>query len=80
LNALSAGKAARDWRISREQIEKKLLMLHFRQHYRAISGSLRTWRQVADWTDESTMPEWTGEGGVEQPADSRPALAAAAHR
>ena len=66
LNRLTAGKAARDWRISREQIEKNLLMLHFRQHYRAISGALRTWRQIPDWTDESAMPQWALDGKVEQ--------------
>ena len=62
LNAITNGTAARNWRISREQMEKNLLMLHFRQHYRAISGALRTWRQVSDWTDESTMPQWALDG------------------
>jgi hypothetical protein len=66
LNCLTRGKAARDWRISREQIQRNLLMLHFRQHYRAILGALRTWRQIADWTDESTMPRWALEGTSEQ--------------
>lgn len=66
VNAITNGKAARDWSISREQLDKELLLLHFRQHYRAVLGSLRAWRQVQNWTQESEIPRWAAGGADPQ--------------
>lgn len=63
LNAVTGGLAGDTLCIRREQIEKRLILTHFTQHYNAILGSLQTWRQVRDWTDEASLPRWvvTGE-------------------
>ncbi len=57
-NALTGGLAARELCISREQLDKLLLVQHFMEHYQTIVGSLLTWRQFPDWLDTSALPEW----------------------
>lgn len=61
-NLLSAGQAAQTLCISRSQLEKDFLVVHFMQHYNAIAGSLLTWRQVADWLNRAALPEWVVSG------------------
>jgi hypothetical protein len=61
-NLTTGGLAARQLCLSRQQLEKLLILLHFRKHYAAISGSLQTWRQVRDWDNERTLPRWVVEG------------------
>lgn len=61
-NVATAGLAARELCISRRQIEKQLILIHFQKHYAAISGSLQTWRQIRDWDDESSLPGWVIRG------------------
>jgi len=62
-NLATGGLAASQLCISRQQIEKGLLLTHFSQHYNTIVGSLQTWRQIRDWLDEAALPRWvvTGE-------------------
>ncbi len=61
-NLATAGLAAQELCISRQQIEKQLILIHFQKHYAAISGSLQTWRQIRDWDDESSLPGWVLRG------------------
>ena len=61
-NGLSNGYAANALCISREQLERFFLLLHFRQHYQTIVGSLLTWRQIPDWLDEKNLPSWVISG------------------
>lgn len=61
-NALTGGRAARDLCISREQLEKFMLVRHFLEHYTMISGSLVTWRRVGDWLDPESLPDWVSTG------------------
>jgi hypothetical protein len=61
-NQLTGGHAAQDRCISREQLDWAFLLQHFSVHYRAIQGSLVTWRSVPDWTDEARVPEWAKRG------------------
>lgn len=61
-NALTAGQAADRLCISREELEKAFLIQHFRQHYDMMTGALQTWRRIADWTDEGSLPEWVRTG------------------
>ncbi|HEY7214964.1 MAG TPA: hypothetical protein VIC28_10065, partial [Thermoanaerobaculia bacterium] len=61
-NLLSGGRAARDLCISRGQLEKDMLVQHFQQHYTLITGSLMTWRSVANWLDPAKIPLWVAEG------------------
>jgi hypothetical protein len=62
-NLLTGGLAARELCISREQLEKRLILQHFMKHYQAVTGSIQTWRQIRDWLDERSLPRWvvTGE-------------------
>lgn len=57
-NLATLGWARRTLCISREQLEKLFLVFHFSQYYTMMTGSLLTWRQIADWRDEATLPEW----------------------
>jgi hypothetical protein len=57
-NLLSGDRAERDLCISKEQLEKDMLVQHFRQHYQMLLGSLFTWRQIADWQDAEKLPSW----------------------
>jgi hypothetical protein len=61
-NALTADRAAQQLCISREQLEKDFLAQHFIQHYVTIVGSLLTWRQIPDWLDGASLPEWVVAG------------------
>lgn len=57
-NVLTGGEAARQYCISKEQLEKEMLLQHFMQHYQMIIGSLLTWRQIPDWLDRANLPDW----------------------
>ncbi len=61
-NIFSAGTAERELGISKETLEKDFLVKHFRQHYQTVAGSLKTWRQIPDWSKESELPTWVREG------------------
>jgi hypothetical protein len=57
-NFITNGEAADSWCISVSNLLKSMLVQHFQQHYQMITGALLTWRQVFDWRDEKTIPEW----------------------
>lgn len=61
-NLFTGGLASQQLCISREQLEKGLILKHFSQHYNTITGSLQTWRQIRDWLDEATLPAWVISG------------------
>ncbi|HEX9941232.1 MAG TPA: hypothetical protein VGG03_04390, partial [Thermoanaerobaculia bacterium] len=62
-NLFTGGLAAQEFCISREQLEKRLILQHFMKHYQAVAGSIQTWRQIRDWLNEASLPRWviTGE-------------------
>jgi len=60
-NRLTGG-AAKSVCISRRHLAKVFLYQHYLQHYQAVSGSLTTWRQIPDWTDEAALPDWVRSG------------------
>lgn len=62
VNALSAGQAAERLCISREQLDRVFLQQHFLQHYQAIIGSLFTWRQIGNWLEPESLPDWVVSG------------------
>jgi hypothetical protein len=62
LNTLTGDQAAQQLCISKEQLDKVFLLQHFMQHYETIAGSLMTWRQVADWLDSDSLPDWVVKG------------------
>jgi hypothetical protein len=57
-NLITNGEAGDSWCISVSNLLKGMLVEHFQQHYQMITGALLTWRQVLDWRDGSTIPEW----------------------
>jgi hypothetical protein len=61
-NLLTAGRAERDFCVSEKQILKGFLLKHVEQHFHTITGSLRTWRHIPDWTDEGALPAWVVSG------------------
>jgi hypothetical protein len=61
-NLVSGGLAEGQLCISRETLDKLFLVQHFRQHYQTIVGSLLTWRQIEDWTDDAALPAWVVNG------------------
>lgn len=62
VNALTGGLAAEQLCMSREQLERDFLAQHFMQHYSTIVGSLLTWRQIPNWLDSATLPDWVVNG------------------
>lgn len=64
LNLATFGQASRLYCISREQLEKLMLIFHFNQYYAMVTGSLLTWRQVPDWLDRPALPEWARTGRI----------------
>lgn len=61
-NLSTGNQAARKLCISREQLEKTFLVKHFDQHYQMLNGALQTWREIPDWTDEASLPDWVKTG------------------
>jgi len=62
VNLLSGNLAAEQLCISRETLDKLFLVQHFRQHYQTVVGSLLTWRQIEDWTNDQALPPWVISG------------------
>jgi hypothetical protein len=62
LRLASGGLSERQLCISREQLEKEMLVQHYHQVYQLVTGSLLTWRQIPDWLDEAALPRWVKTG------------------
>ena len=62
LDVLTSGLSARELCITREQLEKEMLVKHFVQNYELIRGSLFTWRQIPDWLADEDLPPWVRQG------------------
>lgn len=61
-NVITSGGAARNLGVSRKQLHKNFLVAQFKQHYNVVAGSLATWRQIPDWLDRQSLPEWVVSG------------------
>jgi hypothetical protein len=61
-NLLSGGMAGRRLGISRTQLEKMMLVQHFKQHYQMLISSLLVWRMVPDWTRPEMLPDFCHRG------------------
>ena len=57
-NAATFGALDKSCCISREQIEKNMLLQHFFQNYDMINGAQNTWRRIGDWLNENQLPKW----------------------
>jgi hypothetical protein len=61
-NMLTIGMAGRQLGITTEQLEKRMMVQHFMQHYQLLVNSLTVWRQIGDWTDAEHLPEFCRRG------------------
>ncbi|MEX1129032.1 MAG: hypothetical protein WEB50_10735 [Vicinamibacterales bacterium] len=61
-NTMTGGMAGRQLGISKEVLEKRMLVQHFMQHYAMLINSLLVWRMIPDWTDHERLPEFCDRG------------------
>jgi hypothetical protein len=61
-NTMTGGMAGRQLGISKEVLEKRMLVQHFMQHYALLINSLLVWRLVPDWTDADKLPDFCTQG------------------
>jgi hypothetical protein len=61
-NTITGGMAGRQLGISKEVLEKRMLVQHFMQHYEMLVNSLLVWRTVPDWTDTDRLPDYCRRG------------------
>lgn len=62
-NVLTGGQAAQQLCLSRDEVDKLLLVKHFMQHYQTMAGALHTWRQIPDWlVGDANLPPWVVQG------------------
>jgi hypothetical protein len=64
-NTITGGMAAQRFGISKEVLEKRMLVQHFMQHYEMLINSLLVWRIVPDWTDEVGLPDYCRTGSTD---------------
>ncbi len=62
LNVLTGNRAANELCISKERIERDILIKHSMAIRQALLGSRQTWLQVPDWLDRAAIPEWVAQG------------------
>lgn len=62
MNALTAGQAAQQLSLSKEELYRGFLRRHSLQHYQTVLSSLRTFRQIPDWLDDAALPDWVVRG------------------
>ena len=61
-NLSSGGRAAKQFCITKDQLDKKLMTWHFMANYNLFVGLLQTWRQIPDWLDADKLPDWVVTG------------------
>lgn len=61
-NAMTGGLAAKRFGISKEVVEKRMLLQQFKQHQDMLYRSLHVWRMVPDWTVDSELPDYCRRG------------------
>jgi hypothetical protein len=61
-NTMTGGLAGKQFGITKETLEKRMLVQHFMQHYAMLINSLLVWRLVPDWTEADKLPEFCTQG------------------
>lgn len=64
MNFLTAGLAEQQLGISKTQLEKRMLVQHFMQHYEMLVGALLVWRKFSNWADPSSLPAYCQTGVI----------------
>jgi hypothetical protein len=62
LNLLTLGVAADDYCITKEQLFKLLMVLHFTDAFNMFTMTASHFRMVPDWTDTQSLPDWARYG------------------
>lgn len=57
-NLLTDGMAAQQLGITKTELEKRMLVQHFMQHYQMLTGSLLVWRSIMNWGDTENLPKF----------------------
>lgn len=61
-NLATGGLAGTQLGISKEQLEKRMLVQHFMQHHEMLLHSLSVWRSIATWGEPDSLPEFCHRG------------------
>jgi hypothetical protein len=69
LNAISAGLAAKEFGVSKQNLFKKFLNLHFTDVYKMYNLAASHFAMVRDWTDFETLPAWAATGVYAPPGE-----------
>ncbi len=64
-NFFSNGRAARELLISRREVLKTVMAIHFMDTYEFQLGTLANWRRFPDWTQPEKLPYWVKTGDRE---------------
>jgi hypothetical protein len=57
-NTLTGGMAEKHFGISKAELEKRMLLQHYRHHHEMLQRSLQVWRMVPDWTAHARLPDY----------------------
>ena len=69
LNTISVGLAAQEFGISRQNLFRKLMNLHFTDVYKMYNLAASHFAMVRDWTDSSKLPDWATAGVIAPPGE-----------
>jgi len=69
LNAISAGLAAEEFGISKQNLFRKFMNLHFTDVYKMYNLASSHFAMVRDWTDPSALPAWATTGAYAPPGE-----------
>ncbi len=64
-NFLSNGRAAKELLISRREVLRTVMAIHFMDTYDFQLGTLANWRRFPDWTRPEALPYWIKTGDQE---------------
>ena len=65
-NFLSNDRAERELMISRREVLKTVMAIHFMDAYKFQLGTLPHWRRFPEWTDPTKLPQWVKTGEAEE--------------
>ncbi len=57
-NLMTMGLAKRQLSISREELLREVMAIHYMDMYEYAQDVFATWAQVADWTTPDDVPAW----------------------
>jgi hypothetical protein len=69
LNTISVGLAAQEFGLSRQNLFRKLMNLHFTDVYKMFNLAASHFAMVNDWTDPSRLPGWVAKGVYAPPGE-----------